>query len=586
MGAIPYKGGVSFRVWAPHATSVAVVGSWGDWQEEKPLAHDGDGYWSGVVRGAQPGDEYKYVLETPSGTLQRNDPYARLVTSSIGNSVVYDDAAFDWQGDHFEMPSWNDLVIYELHVGTFNDQNPDGPGDLRSAIPRLDYLRDLGVNAVSLMPLAEFPGDFSWGYNPSFPFAIERAYGGPDAFKLFVREAHARGLAVLVDVVYNHFGPSDLDLWQFDGWSENGKGGIYFYNDWRAETPWGETRPDYGRPEVRQFIRDNALMWLESFHADGLRWDGTIFIRHKDFFLTAGNEIPEGWTLMQEINAEIVGKYPGKLTIAEDLQRYDQITAPLPEGGGFGAQWDAAFVHPVRAALEGMDDGARSMGEVAGAIAHRYGLDAFNRVIYTESHDEVANGRQRLPESIHQGDATSWESQKRSTLGAAAVFTAPGIPMMFQGQEMLEDEWFRDTDPLDWQRLKEMSGIRALYRDLIHLRRDFAGQTRGLKGSELDVFHVNDSDKVIAFRRRMEGGPGDDVVVVLNFANRAYTDYRIGLPAEGLWRVRFNSDWNGYSPLFGNHPAFDVGAEAQPRDGMPYSGAVGLGPYTALILSQ
>ena len=587
MGAVPYKGGVSFRVWAPNADAVRVTGTFSDWDEGRPLAHDGDGYWSGVVRGAKAGDEYKYVIEANGQTFQRNDPYARLVTSSVGNSVVYDDTAFDWKGDAFHLPSWNDLVLYELHIGTFNDQNPDGPGDLRSAIPKLDYLRDLGVNAVSLMPLAEFAGDFSWGYNPAFPFAIEQAYGGPDALKLFVREAHARGLAVLVDVVYNHFGPSDLDLWQFDGWSENGKGGIYFYNDWRAETPWGETRPDYGRPEVRQYIRDNALMWLESFHMDGLRWDGTIFIRHKDFFLTAGNEIPEGWTLMQEINREIQAKHPGTLTIAEDLQRYDQVTEPIEAGGaGFGAQWDAAFVHPVRGALEQMDDTSRSMHEVAGALLHRYGLDAFNRIIYTESHDEVANGRQRLPESIHQGNATSWESQKRSTLGAALVFTAPGIPMMFQGQEMLEDEWFRDTEPLDWNRLQEMDGIRALYRDLIRLRRDFFGQTRGLKGSGIELLHLNDADKVLAFRRWMEGGAGDETVVVLNFANRAYEGYRIGLPAEGLWRVRFNSDWHGYSPLFGNHPSFDVQAEAQPQDGCPYSGTVGLGPYAAVILSR
>ncbi len=587
MGAVPYQRGVSFRVWTPNAEAVAVTGSFSDWREEKPLAQDGDGYWSGVVRGAKVGDEYKYVITFKGTKLYRNDPYARVVTSSVGNSVVYDDDAFDWQGDAFEMPAWNDLVLYELHIGTFNDQNPHGPGDLSSAIHKLDYIRELGASAVSMMPLAEFAGDFSWGYNPAFPFAVESAYGGPDALKQFVREAHARGLAVIIDVVYNHFGPSDLDLWQFDGWSQDGKGGIYFYNDHRAQTPWGETRPDYGRAEVRQFIRDNAMMWLESFHADGLRWDGTVFIRHKDFFLTEGNELPDGWQLMQDINREIAQKYPGKLCIAEDLQRYDMISEPVEAGGaGFGAQWDAAFVHPVRAALETMDDSARSMHEVAAAIAHRYGQDAFNRIIYTESHDEVANGRQRLPESIHQGNADSWESQKRSTLGAAIVFTAPGIPMVFQGQELLEDEWFEDTEPIDWERLQHMEGICALYRTLIHLRRNLQGTTRGLKGPHLDLYHVNDETNVIAFRRWMDGGVGDDTVVVLNFSAQTYTDYRIGLPDIGRWQVRFNSDWNGYSSLFGNHASYDVEAEAQPQDEQPYSGIIGLGPYTAVILSR
>ncbi len=126
----------------------------------------------------------------------------------------------------------------------------------------------------------EFAGDRSWGYNPAHPFAIESTYGGPAGFQRFVKAAHQKGIAVLVDVVYNHFGPSDLSLWQFDGWSENGMGGIYFYQDWRANTPWGDTRPDYGRREVRQYIRDNALMWLEDYRCDGLRFDATAYIRN------------------------------------------------------------------------------------------------------------------------------------------------------------------------------------------------------------------------------------------------------------------------------------------------------------------
>ena len=129
------------------------------------------------------------------------------------------------------------------------------------------------------MPPFEFAGDISWGYNPSHLFAIESGYGGPDAFKRFIREAHAHGIAVIVDVVYNHFGPSDLDLWRFDGWSEGDGGGIYVYNDERAMTPWGATRPDYGRGEVRTFLRDSALTWLEEFRCDGLRFDATVYIR-------------------------------------------------------------------------------------------------------------------------------------------------------------------------------------------------------------------------------------------------------------------------------------------------------------------
>jgi 1,4-alpha-glucan branching enzyme len=132
------------------------------------------------------------------------------------------------------------MIIYELHIGTFrkNGETP-GPGDLEGAIERLDHLKELGVDALEVMPLAEFPGGYSWGYNPSLIFPFESDHGSPRSFREFVQIAHESSIAVIVDVVYNHFGPGDLHLWQFDGWNETEKGGIYFYNDWRAETPWG-----------------------------------------------------------------------------------------------------------------------------------------------------------------------------------------------------------------------------------------------------------------------------------------------------------------------------------------------------------
>src|SRR5581483_6494180 len=174
------------------------------------------------------------------------------------------------------------------------------------------------------------------------------------------------------------------------------------------------------------------------------------------------------------------------------------------------SQWDANFVHTIRQAIVPPDDGARDMFAVRDALEHRFNNDAIQRVIYTESHDEVANGHERVPEEIWQGNAGSWFSRKRSTLGAALVFTAPGIPLIFQGQEFLEDKYFSDTDPLDWKKLKTYAGIHALYRDLIQLRRNWFNQTRGLRGQQLNVHHINNADKVIAFHRWENGGPGDD----------------------------------------------------------------------------
>jgi 1,4-alpha-glucan branching enzyme len=243
-------------------------------------------------------------------------------------------------------------------------------------------------------------------------------------------------------------------------------------------------------------------------------------------------------------------------------------------------------VHPVRAAVIAANDADRDLFAVRDALYHGFNGDAVQRVIYTESHDEVANGHERVPEEIWPGNAGSWFSRKRSTLGAALVFTAPGIPMIFQGQEFLEDRYFRDVDPLDWSRLISYAGIHLLYRDLIRLRRNWFDQTRGLRGQHLNVMHVNNVDKVIGFHRWESGGARDDVVVVANFANRGYDSYALGFPRSGLWRVRFNSDWQGYSPDFGDHPVYDTMAGDPPRDGVRFQANVGLGPYSVVILSQ
>ena len=244
MGAIPGPKGVTFRVWAPHAEKVYVTGTFNDWSETStPLVKEENGCWSADVAEAKTGDEYRYWIHGPQGPLSRIDPYARKVTSSIGNGVIYDPQAFDWGDDAFHLATGNELVIYEMHVGTFNVKAAGQPGTLDSAIEKLPYLQQLGINAVEVMPIAEFSGDFSWGYNPAHPFTVESIYGGPDALKRFVKAAHEHGIAVIVDVVYNHLGPSDLDLWQFDGWSENEKGGIYFYQDRRSQYTLGRDAP-------------------------------------------------------------------------------------------------------------------------------------------------------------------------------------------------------------------------------------------------------------------------------------------------------------------------------------------------------
>lgn len=592
MGAIPVDNkGVTFRVWAPNAEKVSVVGDFNDWNVKKhPLKKEDNGYWATYITKLTTGADYKYALHTPYGTVLRNDPYARKMTNSDGNSVVCE-MNFKWKYPDFKMDDFNKLVIYELHIGTFNreEKNQDKPGTFKSAANKLSYLKALGINAIEIMPVAEFAGAISWGYNPAAPFAIETDYGTPEDFAAFVDAAHGLGIAVIIDVVYNHFGPSDIDLWQFDEWQENDKGGIYFYNDHRSETPWGDTRPDYGRPEVRRYIRDNAIMWLEDYNCDGLRWDATSYIRYVDGGTGYhSEEITEAKQMIQEINREIHEKFPGKILIAEDLKADHKVTTKGYDGLEFDTQWDSEFVHPVKEVLVHTEDTSRNMQQVVNAVLFKYNDDVFQRVIYTESHDEVANGKARIPEEIQPGNADGEFAKKRSILGTVLVMTSPGIPMLFQGQEFLENEYFKDTDGLDWTRFSEFKGITKLYRDLIKLRvSTTADHVKGLQGQHIHFLHFNQQNKVVAFSRIWDGLEETPVIVILNFSNITFDRYEIGIPVIGNWKILFNSSWEGYDKEDFNtvHTEVKV-SENVPYDNQEHTLLFSIGGYSALILSK
>lgn len=587
MGAIVSDGSVTFRVWAPNAEKVFVAGSFNNWTEsEIPLELEENGYWSVVTDMASPGDEYKYFIEYDGSLLPRNDPYAFEVTNSNGNSVIRT-LDFDWDDDDFKMPSWNELVIYELHVGTFNRSSPEAVGTFDDVIEKLDYLKNLGINCIELLPVAEFAGGISWGYNPAHPFAIEQDYGGPDGFAKLVNEAHKKGIAVIMDVVYNHFGPSDVDLWQFDGWSENDKGGIYFYNDHRSDTPWGDTRPDYGREEVRQYLRDNALMWIEKYHCDGLRMDATSYIRYEGGGLGYDTEIEEGNILMRDINMEIREKYPHVLTIAEDLKGDSRVTDGVEYGGlMYGSQWDMNFVHPVREAIEDTHDDGRDLEKIVGALSFKYSNDAFSRVVYTESHDEVANGKARVPEEIQPGDAESDFAKKRAILGMVLTLTAPGIPMLFQGQEFIEDEYFKDTEALDWGKLEKHEGIETLISDIIHLRTGERLGGKGLRSQHIEFLHVNNETKILAYKRFDANDPTEPVLIILNFSNQEYKDYGIGLNENQPFILKINAGSEIYDNAFSNMEVADVEFVDKVTDAKHFTGKMNIPAYGALIYTM
>lgn len=581
IGAILHKDKVTFRVWAPFAKSVAVAGSFNNWSQI-PMNAEGDGYWVVDVADAQAGQEYKYVLSNGQTQFFRNDPRSLQITTNAGNSVIVD-GRFDWTDKDFKTKAYNEQVIYELHVGTFNRPDPSTTGTFDGIKDKLDYLADLGITAIELMPIGSMSMDREWwGYTPDYIYAVEGLYGGRRQFLEFVNAAHSKGIAVILDVVYNHFGPDrNLDLWQFDGWSQDGKGGIYFYNDWRAKTPWAETRPDYGRSEVRQYILDNVRMWMHDSHVDGLRVDSTIFIRNaKGNNNDPANDLADGWTLMQRLNSLSRKINPNALLIAEDIGCNEYITKPVSVGGaGFNSQWEVNLPQTLRHLLDAVNDSDRNLDELNWMLNKRYNGDAFGRVIYSDSHDSAANGGARLDEEISPGHPTSIYSRKRSLLAATFILTAPGIPMLFQGQEFMQGGSFSDWQELNWTNVEKYQGIFTAHKHLVSLRRNLYGNSRGLCGQSMVIVHQNDNDKVLAYHRWDRGGANDDVIIVLNFANKMHKSYNINFPRNGLWKVRFNSSWKGYSPDFKESLLNDVSVSDK-------VGTLSLAPYGTLILSQ
>lgn len=582
MGATPYHdagGGTTFRVWSPNSSSVSVAGEFNTWSvTAHPLTQEGSsGIWSTDVPGAAHGQHYKFVMDG-SWMTSWKDPRARWSTwSGSGegaNSIIYDPNAFDWEGDTRLSPWQNDLVIYEMHVGSFYDPRPgDGrPGTFYDAITKLDYLASMGINAVELLPISEFQGDYSWGYNPADLYAVENfAYGGPDGLKAFVKAAHHRGISVFLDQVHNHYGPGDLDLWDFD---DNRGPGIYFYPGSYPSigvTPWGQ-RPNYSTDGVRSFIIDHFRMWLDEYHVDGFRWDSVGSMRAYDAGGGSYVTIPEGESLIHYINNTLIhAGHSGVVSIAEDAAA----------GLDFDGEWAHGDKDTIVDVVVQPTDDARNMTDLWNAIN---GSGHF-RVLFTESHDTVApnNGGSRLPYRIDAGDPGSWFSRKRATLAAAAVLSAPAVPMLFMGQEMLEDQGWNDDVPLDWNHLGIYPGINRLFRDVIRLRRNLDGVSLGMTGPHIGQVHLGDDNgeqkKILAFHR-WGAGTDDQVLVVMNFADKYWSNYDLhGLPADGNWFVHVNSDWIEYGSDFGNQGSSMVTVNGG-------TGTFSLAPYSFLILSR
>lgn len=570
--------GVDFCVWAPFAKSVSVlVGDQYHYQET--VMDSNEGYWCASVPDAQAGQSYKYKIEAADGRVfEKNDPRARQLTASEEGASVIIDPHYDWEGVAQPIIPKEKHILYELHIGTFNRPDAATGGTFATAIEKLDYLQNLGVTTIELMPVTSIAMSYGWGYAPNYLFSVENAYGGRRGLLDFVKAAHQRGMSVILDIVYNHF-YAETDLWQYDGWQENNRGGIYFYNDERGDTPWGG-RPDYGRAEVRDFILDNVTMWLNEYKIDGLRVDSTIYMRN-----TKGPEgdestaIADAWSLMQAMTKLAHEINPNSLIVAEDSSVEDAMTQPASRGGaGFDAQWGLAFPHTIRTLLKLEEDPYGNT--VAGELAHYYNGDAFQKVIFSDSHDTAANGSVRLNEAATPGNAGSVFARQYGLLANALMLTAPGIPMLLQGGEFMQEGNFNDWQMLEWERTTKFAGIVLAHQHLINLRVNRYGNTTGLTGQFVNVFHDDPANSVIAYHRWHEGGPKDDVLVIANASDQRFDAYELTFPLAGEWHVRFNSSWKGYSQDFNETKAHIITTDDEGVATLP------LADYNVIILSQ
>lgn len=573
-------GGVTFRVWAPHAIAARVVG---DFPEASvAMTPAAAGSYAAHIAGAKDGSHYTFEFDSPSDgeagatidTVQRVDPYCREVSLDQKTCTVRAPSGYAWpSAAPFVRPAREKAIVYEMHVGGITEG-----GTLNAARAKLADLADLGVTVVELMPVQAFGGTAKgWGYNPHLWMAPKPDYGSADDLRAFVAEAHRLGLAVWIDYVVNHYdGWSKAPLRCFDGYCPPEGAGIYFFGQGPyANTDWGP-RPDYSQRAVADMFVAAAEQWLTEYRGDGFRWDSTANIRALD----GSGSVPGGKELLMRANDRI--HQLGGTSVAEDWKGLASITSSTtpPAGSdasnagyGFDAQWDG-FGWNAMAQLVEANDAARDMGVVASALTGGYGGDPFARVLWLETHDTVGNGGARLPVRIDSAAPASWATRKRVLLGGTLLMTTPGVPMLFMGEEFLATGGF--TDPPTPLETPSAAGqkVRAFYKDVIALRRSLDD----LSSPTVSVFHRNDTNKVIGFAR-------GKLRVVMNFKNKAYTEYDVGVPSAGPWKILLNTESTAYGDDFGAGQTGSVTAVTGAKDGEAFSLPLALAPYSAMVLS-
>ncbi len=595
MGANLYAGGATFRVWAPRATAVYLNGVFGGTPQtgQTPgmlMANNGAGYWTGFVPGAVDGDLYHFLVAGTGSTGFKRDPFAREMAVDAPFpqcSCVIRTAAYPWHDNAFVTPDFSNMIVYQLHVGTYAPAAPGKASTFLDVIGKIEYLVALGIDVLQPLPVDEMETQLSMGYNgadlfsPDFPCVVTdgNALSGylttinrllaqkgfppmaqaditsaPGQIKAMVDLCHVYGIAVVFDVVYNHAGGFDGDdqtLYYFDRTPNTGDNNqsLYFTDQDRGT---GGLSFALWNQDVRQFLIDNALYYVNEFHVDGFRYDeiSGLLSMNKD----------SGWNFCQALTGTLRFTKPRLLQNAEywpfEFGDYPKpwpvIVTPAADGGaGFDVVQHDGLRSAVRGAIGQASAGAQvsvDFDSIARSLYPSGFAHGWQAVTCVENHDIVKIGTEpRIPMLADSADTKSWYARSRTRFANSLLLTAPGIPQIFMGQEFLEDQQW-NWDPgaqgnlIDWQGITPgasppMSNQLRFMQDLIRLR----WNQPALRGDNVNAFHVHDQNRVIAFYRWLEG-TGDDVIVVATLSETTWYNYAIGFPFSGHWTEIFNSD--------------------------------------------
>ncbi len=590
--------GTSFAVWAPNARSVRVVGDFNLWDGRvHPMRSMGSsGVWELFVPGVGSGSRYKYEILTAAGHLiLKADPMAFAAVLRPGTDSLVTQSEHRW-GDSewierrdrtklFTQP----MAVYELHPGSWRRRpEEDGRclryGELAEELP--DYVADMGFTHVELMAVPEHPYDGSWGYQVSSYYAPTSRFGSPDEFRVLVDALHQRGIGVIIDWVPGHFPRDEWALGRFDGTP------LYEHEDPRLgeHRDWGTYIFNFGRHEVRNFLVANALFWLDEFHIDGLRVDGVASMLYRDYSREEGEWLPnefggnenlEAISLLKEFNETVYDEHPGAITVAEESTSFTGVSKPTYLGGlGFGFKWNMGWMHDTLEYFE-KDPVHRSYHHNDLTFGMLYAFT--ENFILPLSHDEVVHGKRSLLDRM-PGDRWQKAANLRALLGW--MWAHPGKQLLFMGAEIAQSREWAFEESLDWHLLQypEHRGVQDLVRELNrHYRSEPALWQRDFSPDGFRWINAAEADaNVLSFLRFSDDH--SPLACIANLSPVPRQGYRIGLPAEGAWRRRLNTD----AACFGGSGVGEkhsVHAEDRPWDDLPFSAAVDLPPLGVIWLT-